>query len=243
MVVILLGFMSEFLEISPNADVSVDYNSGDARKYISITESYKKLGKDFCLALLFFHCFSGADATAAFYKLTKKAWFNYWISFPMKDELTRCFQILSCCPTVEEVAEAMKLIAKFVMFAYNKNISDTDIDEFRLQMFHRSSVNDLRILPPSAASLALHIYRSAYQAGWVWGNTLSLNPMPSTEFWGWRIHKGHLCIKWTFNSRVDLDPATGICKCKTLKCTACICAKSSRRCLTFCTCSRSCKNV
>ena len=91
----------------------------------------------------------------------------------MNDELTRCFQILSCCPTVEEVAEAMKLTAKFVMFAYNKNISDTDIDEFRLQMFHRSSVNDLRILPPSAASLALHIYRSAYQAGWVWGNMVS----------------------------------------------------------------------
>ena len=33
--------------------------------------------------------------------------------------------------------------------------------------------------------------------------------------------KGHLCIKWAFNSCVELDPVTGICRCKTRKCTAC----------------------
>ena len=60
---------------------------------------------------------------------------NYWISFSIKDELTRCFKILSWYPSVKKVGKAMKVIAKFVMFAYNKNISDSDIDEFRLVGF------------------------------------------------------------------------------------------------------------
>ena len=64
-----------------------------------------------------------------------------------------------------------------------------------------------------------------------------------TEILRHMASKGHLYIKWTFKSRVELDPVTGIWRCKTLKCTGCKCAKSNKRCLTYCTCSRSFKNV
>ena len=56
-------------------------------------------------------------------------------------------------------------------------------------------------------------------------------------------NKGHLCIKWTFNSLVELDLFTGNLWCKTLKCKACKYAKSNRGCMTYCTYSRSFRNV
>ena len=140
----------------------------------------------------------------------------------MKDELTNCFKDLSWCPSTDVVVGAHKVIAKFVMFSYNNRMNDDDLDEFRFQLFQRSSTNDLRSLPPSAAALVLHINRSAYQAGWVWGNTLTLYPTPSPKLWGWNLFKEHLFVKWTFsNTHVDLDPVLGICRCRTLKCTSC----------------------
>ena len=67
--VILLGFMTQFLEISKDAEIFADYNSGNARQFIFIDKSYKKWVRDFCLALPFFHCFYGADATSCFCKV------------------------------------------------------------------------------------------------------------------------------------------------------------------------------
>ena len=222
----------------------VDFNSGDSRKNISLNDCHQVLGNDFCLALPFFHCFSGADATSAFYKMTKKTWLSHWSKFPLKDDLTNCFKDLSWCPSMETVTSALKVIAKFVMFSYNSRMNDDDLDEFRFQLFQRSSTNDLRNLPPSAAALVLHINRSAYQAGWVWGNTLTLYQTPSAELWGWKLFNEHLFVKWTFSStHVDLDPVLGICRCRTLKCVSCKCAKNSRKCLTYCSCTRKCTNT
>ena len=42
-------------------------------------------------------------------------------------------------------------------------MNDDNLDEFRFQLFERSSTNDLRNLPPSSAALVLHINSSAYQ--------------------------------------------------------------------------------
>ena len=243
-VVILLSYMSRFLEVNPNIEMYVDFNSGDSRKNISLNDCHQVLGNDLCLALPFFHCFSGADATSAFYKMTKKTWLSHWSKFPLKDDLTNCFKDLSWCPSMETVTSALKVIAKFVMFSYNSRMNDDDLDEFRFQLFQRSSTNDLRNLPPSAAALVLHINRSAYQAGWVWGNTLTLHQTPSAELWGWKLFNEHLFVKWTFSStHVDLDPVLGICRCRTLKCVSCKCAKNSRKCLTYCSCTRKCTNT
>ena len=97
---------------------------------------------------------------------------------PDENELTKSFQELSCCPSTESVGHAQKVIAKFVMFSYNNRINNDDLDEFRFEMFQRSNANDRRNLPPSVAALVLHVHRSAYQAGWVWGNSLELCAPP-----------------------------------------------------------------
>ena len=51
-------------------------------------------------------------------------------------------------------------------------------------IFSSSTSGGFRELPPSNDGLELHILRSAFQAGWVWGNTLSQKATPSNDEWG-----------------------------------------------------------
>ena len=74
------------------------------------------------------------------------------------------------------------------MKAYNSRVID-DYDDGRFRLFEESTTNDLRYLPPSIAALVLHIKRSSYQAGWVWGNSLTQNSPPSPESCGWTMYK------------------------------------------------------
>ena len=164
-------------------------------------------------------------------------------SCPMKDELTKIFQQLSWCPTEEVIISAQKVSEKFVIFAYCTK-TDDDLDEFRFELFQRLSANELRNLPPSVAALLLHILRCAYQAGWVWGNTLTQYPPPPPESWEWRLHQEQLHIRWTSDAvHTDLEHAIGICRCRTLKCNPRNCSKSNIKCFAFCVCTRKCKNL
>ena len=42
-------------------------------------------------------------------------------------------------------------------------------------------------IPPSRNALQIHILKSAYQSGWVRGNTLSATNPPLVTDWGWEI--------------------------------------------------------
>ena len=76
------------------------------------------------------------------------------------------------------------------MKAFLTNIHAVNtINETRLSLFISSTSNNLRELPPCKNALELHITRSAYQAGWVWGKTLSQQQPPPTTSWGWKIPK------------------------------------------------------
>ena len=187
---VLLGFMLRFLDINPELELYIDFNTEGNRKNIHINACYQSLGKDICLALPFFHCFSGADSTCSFYKMTKRAWFLHWMSFPMIDELTDSFQKLSWCPTDEALANAQKVIEKCVVYAYSSHIDD-GLDAISKVVYER-----IEEFPPSLVALVLHVSRCAYQDGWVWVNSLAQCTPPPTESWGWRLYEEHLCIKW-----------------------------------------------
>ena len=121
-----------------------------------------------------------------------------------------------------------------MMKAYNSRVID-DHDDGRFQLFEESTTNDLRYLPPSIAALVLHIKRSSYQAGWVWGNSLTQNSPPSPESCGWTMYKENLYIQWKYNAiHVNLDDVVRTCGCRTDKRTKCKCAKSNVKCLTYC---------
>ena len=166
--VILLGFMVTFLNQNSNIQLYADYNNGKNRKIIDVTSCYNNLGSDISRALLFFHCFTGADATCSFFKKSKKSWFTVWMQVQFKEELTSAFIKLSSCPSSETVETSINTIEQFVISGYG-NPSDRKLSlyEFRFQYFQRLSTNELRCLPPSRDALVLHIKRSAYQAGWI----------------------------------------------------------------------------
>ena len=52
-VVILLGFVSEFMAANPSVEISVEFKTRSGRKYISINSIYSNLGSDICSGLPF----------------------------------------------------------------------------------------------------------------------------------------------------------------------------------------------
>ena len=65
-VVLFLTFFEQFLQFNNQADFWIDFGLGDYRKFISIKRSYDLMGDSICLALPFFHAFSGCDSTSSF---------------------------------------------------------------------------------------------------------------------------------------------------------------------------------
>ena len=78
-IVILLAFMPQFLELNRNVCIWADFGTGDHRRLLSINDSYDELGDFICLGLLFFHCFTGCDSTCSFFRKTKRFWFDLWM--------------------------------------------------------------------------------------------------------------------------------------------------------------------
>ena len=195
-IVILLGFMVQFLDATPELELFVDFNTSKNKKYVSINYYYLSLGKETCFGLPFFHCFTGADSTSSFFKRSKKEWYSHWMNFPLRASLNAAFRKLSRCPAEEDVHNSQEIIQKIVVYASSKKL-DCDLDELRFHLFQKFSSNELRNFPPSKDALLQHTFRCAYQAGWVWGNTLLQCTPPPAELWGWKLHQGHLRIHWT----------------------------------------------
>ena len=128
-IVILLGFLERFFNMMYELELYVDFGTAEGKK-ISLNACYSSLGSEVCSAFPFFHSFTGADSTSAFYKISKKVWFHSWMKFPSKEELTKSFQKLSCYPCKEDVLSSEDIIQKFVVYTYSKSI-DSDLDELR----------------------------------------------------------------------------------------------------------------
>ena len=244
-IVIILGFMQQLIEIKHDITVLVDFKSSTPRKIISLNTIFSLLGSQICSSLPFFSMLLlGQMQHVHSSRSQKKEWFKCLIDFPLKDHLTTIFQQLTKCPNYEDVTDAQPLLQQFLVFVYLKNFETIDIDELRCNMFQNSSSKELRVLPPSKDALQLHVFRSAYQAGWIWGNSMSQLTPPLLESWGWRLHNGELKLRWkSFDTGSDLMKATTTCQCRTEKCKACKCAKSKIHCLKFCNCARKFGNI
>ena len=241
-VVILLSYMDNFLSKQPSLNMYVEFKTSGKRKVFNLLQSYTSLGSNICNALPFFHCFTGADSTTSFYKISKKEWFSSWMKFSSFEELCSIFKQLSNFPSKNTVTDYQQIIKQFVTFTYSKSLNLFDLDELRMRLFENRSSSDLKCLPPSSDALELHCLRSAYQSGWVWGNTLRQCVPPPPTSWGWTSQKGHLQLQWTSVLDESLQKAIATCHCRSAKCKTCKCAKNNTRCLTFCNCARKCQN-
>ena len=244
-IVILLSFMVQFINIDEHVSIMVDFGSGDSRRTISINRSFSELGDAVCLGLPFFHTLTGCDSTSAFYKKTKKVFFESWIDYNKHNDLTDAFQHLSWLPTTEMVQSSLKVVEQFVSHLYLKQ--ELDLDKARFLMFSAATNLDLRELPPCKTALKQHILRSAFQAGWIWGNTLSERPPPSKFEWGWNMNADEksLTINWCPSppaTAVTCKTLTATCKCRGVgsTCNSCTCGRDNMQCLSSCTCKRNC---
>ena len=103
-------------------------------------------------------------------------------------------------PTHTTIESGYKVISKFVTFVYME--PEKDLNEARLSKFIASSSKQpLREIPPSADSLLLHVKCCSYQAGWIWGNTLTERSSSSPDGWGWSVVDG--CRLVTIWSNTD----------------------------------------
>ena len=154
------------------------------------------MGDSICLALPFFHAFSGCDSTSSFYRKTKISLFDYWMTYPKQEVITAAFQQLSWQPSAAVIESQFPAVEEFV--AYSFGLKDQkSVDEVRFEIFRSSSAGKLRELPPSQNSLKLHVLRSAYQSGWVWANTLSSQDLPLLTDWGWKYDQNSkIRIHW-----------------------------------------------
>ena len=91
-VVLFLTFFEQFLQFNEQADFWIDFGLGDYRRFISIKRSYDLMGDSICLALPFFHAFSGCDSTSSFYRKTKRSLFDYWMTYPKQEVIPAAFQ-------------------------------------------------------------------------------------------------------------------------------------------------------
>ena len=72
-IIIIWGFMSQFLFRNESTEIWVDFGTGHSRRVLGPNKIYKHVGESKCLALPFFHySFTGCDRTASFYGKSKK---------------------------------------------------------------------------------------------------------------------------------------------------------------------------
>jgi len=136
----------------------------------------------------------------------------------------------------------MPVIEKFVCWINGSN--SHSVDKLRLEQFATSATDNFRELPPTQDSLYLHVKRSCYQAGWVWGNTFSQRECPDLTTMGWVIEEGSLHVQWTtqptsFGQKVLTD-LIKTCKCRSATCSSCGCKRGGKQCLIHCNCQGKC---
>ena len=252
-IIIILGFMSQFLFRNESTEIWVDFGTGHSRRVLDINQIYEHVGESISLAMPFFHSFTGSDSTASFYGKSKKFWYELWMKLINEPEdITSTFTQLSWLPSAEIFEENFKALENFVVAAYNLKDKHPEmtLEETRYNLFIMSARMDLRLLPPSKNALRMHTLRSSYQAGWIWGNAISQRTPPEATSWGWTISQSdnRLHVLWQAPGTIPSDAMALLltsCKCsgERSRCTMCSCGKLDLPCLNLCSCKRKCMHL
>ena len=209
-------------------------------KYYNIKAIIQELGSDICRAFPFFYAFTGCDTVSSFFGRGKCKAYDIWVQSSKKDYLTNTFIQLGEKPA-EVTPDQIDILESYVLELYGSK-HDT-LGATRLDKFNKSSDNNLRTLPPSIGALRQHIYRSAYQAGYLWWQSVEELDIPDPTQWGWKSSFNGLLFEpfWTSNqSPIAVKEFIKTCSCKTGKCKTCKCATQNLPCLSMCGCGRGC---
>ena len=169
---LLLSYVQNMMEHgAKNVYTLLVKNSGTEE--FDIVKLYNTNGADICMALPFFHAFTGCDTASGFFGKGKSSFWDSWMSYPRKTELTNALINLSFLPN-EITKHNLLVLEKFLIYVYHgRNHKFSDINEARITSFFVSSDPNIRGTILSRNALLQHIKRSAYQSGWLWAECLA----------------------------------------------------------------------
>ena len=113
-VVILVAYMSDFLETNSNVRVSIVSGVGFNTSCLSVNAITAYIGLKRCKVLLFLHCLSGCCYTSRFFHVGKEKFWNAWL----KNSVSKTFLLYSNRPTLPLTEENVKVIESFVVSLY-----------------------------------------------------------------------------------------------------------------------------
>ena len=156
------------------------FGTGSHVRYVPVHELAVSLKPDHCLALPFFHAFTGCDTVSAFAGHGKKTAWETWLAFP---DVTSVFVQLSSQP--KDIDACMPLLERYTVLLYDRTSNKMTVNEARKQLFAKKG-RRMEDLPPTQAALVQHAKRAAIQSGYCWFAALEANPqLPCPSDWGW----------------------------------------------------------
>ena len=161
-----------------------------------------------------------------------------WETWKACDEDTATFCALAATPTPSIVDDSLDTLEHFVVLLYDLTSSHEHVNDTRKQLFTKKG-RAIDALPPA---LRQHIRRTAYQAGYCWGQMMvAAAEIPSPSEWGWMKSDTGWDVCWT-----TLPEATKECR-QLLRCGCkkgcrgqCTCRKVALQCTALCHCGRQC---
>lgn len=172
--------------VEQSIELWVDFGTGANLRYIAAHEIANALDSNGALALPAFHAFTGCDTVSCFYGKSKNTALDTWNSYP---EVTPVLISLSNSPS-EIPEEWITTLERFVVLLYDRTSTSSSVNNLRKQLFTRKG-RKFDGLPPTRDALLQHVKRTAYQAGYIWGQALvPSSTLPSPQDWGWTLEGG-----------------------------------------------------
>jgi len=188
------------------------FGTGQRFRYISAHDLASALGRQQACALPVFHAFTGCDTVSAFVGRGKKTCWEMWKKFP---EVTQTFSELFNMPSAI-CDSSLAVLQRFVILLYDVNCRCVSVNAARKKLF-ASKGKSVENIPPTLDALVQHMRRAVYQAGYIWSQSLVLQPiLPSPSDWGWSMVDNCWHPLWmTIPDAAKCCPELKRCTCKT----------------------------
>ena len=185
--VILLGKFHHLVALCQDVNVWVAFGSGKNYTHYHINAIYEDLGREKCLSLSVFHCFTSCDTTSAFFGRAKKSAWEAWNCFP---DVTSAFVFMALHPHMKMGidTEHFQALEHITVILYDKTSSLHHIDEARKEQFFQKG-KTMERLPPTQDARVQHTKHVAYQPGIWCTSEHSEQRAPTPEGWGWTLNE------------------------------------------------------
>ena len=184
----------------------VGFGKGKSYKDIPIHHVSNLLGPNCCMAILFFHAYTGCDLTSSMYGIGKKSAWAAWEKYP---DVTEVMIKLTNDPnSIDEDPTLMPVLEKWTVMMYSKTCNKVTVNEARQSMFTHN-LKSLENIPPTKGALYQHIKRTILVTAYIWHvafRKMLETPPPGSYGWEWNERLKQWAPYWT-----ELDDASKAC--------------------------------